>query len=358
MRTNRLWKQGGTQMCVIARVPEGTKVPMSYIENMWNRNSHGAGIGYIDENNNVQIEKSMKLKEYKRLYKEISKEHSNRDMLLHFRIATLGTVCLENTHPFKVNKNTIMAHNGMLPEFFEPTGKAKKLDLSDTRYFVDYFMKFVDMKSLDDRVFINQLGRIIDSENYPNKLVFLTSDKRLKFDSYIINEKHGEYDKKTGIWFSNGSYCKPSYSLFSSRSDYTSTTISYNPKTNTTVKTYTDEDFTKYDLNEREITDDCWTEYGLTTEALVKEFGKAIVSGQSTTGWECIYCGAPVEGELRGCNEDCDGALEWYDMLEIMEENERAQALEDYNQTIADDDVDITAVEAKQLELKLGKNKS
>ena len=50
--------------------------------------------------------------------------------------------------------------------------------------------------------------------------------------------------------------------------------------------------------------------------------------------------------------------LEWYDMLEIMEENERAQALEDYNQTIADDEVDITAVEAKQLELKLGKNKS
>jgi len=44
-------------------------------------------------------------------------------------------------------------------------------------------------------------------------------------------------------------------------------------------------------------------------------------------------------------------------MLEIMEENERAQALEEYNSTIADE-VDITAIEAKQLELKLGKNKS
>ena len=91
----------------------------------------------------------------------------------------------------------------------------------------------------------------------------------------------------------------------------------------------------------------------------MKEFGKAIVSGQSTTGWECIYCGSPVEGELRGCNEDCDGALEWYDMLEIMEENERAQALEDYNTTIAnEDEKDITKIEAKQLEFKTGKNKS
>lgn len=338
-------------MCVIARVPEGTKVPMSYIDNMWNRNSHGAGIGFIDQNNNVQIEKSMKLKEYKKLYREISKEHSNRDMLLHFRIATLGTVCLENTHPFKVNKNTIMAHNGMLPEFFEPTGKAKKLDLSDTRYFVDYFMKFVDMKSLDSPVFIKQLGRIIDSENYANKLVFLTSDKRLKFDSYIVNEKHGEYDKKTGIWFSNGSYCKPRYTMFSNRSDYTTTTISYDPKTGTTKSSQAtaNEDYSKYDLNEKEVMDDCWTEYGLVTESLVKEYGKAVVSANSSSGWECIYCGAPVEGELRGCNEECDGAHEFYEMLEIMEENDRIQANAHYDEMIGEDSEDLTKVEAQQI---------
>ena len=44
-------------------------------------------------------------------------------------------------------------------------------------------------------------------------------------------------------------------------------------------------------------------------------------------------------------------------MLEIMEENERAQALEDYNSTVADE-VDITAMEAQQLGLNFGKNKS
>ena len=56
--------------------------------------------------------------------------------------------------------------------------------------------------------------------------------------------------------------------------------------------------------------------------------------------------------------EDGGGEDSRYQPSNAVEENERAQALEDYNQTIADDEVDHTAVEAKQMELKLGKNKS
>lgn len=350
-------------MCIIARVPEGTKVPTSYIENMWNRNSHGAGIGYIDENNKVQIEKAMKLKEYKKLYKEISSEYSNRDMLLHFRIATLGSVCLENTHPFRVNKNTIMAHNGMLPEFFEPTGKAKKLDLSDTRYFVDYFMKYVDIKSLDDPAFIMQLGRIIDSENYANKLVFLTSDTRLKFDSYIVGEQHGEYDKKTGIWFSNSSYCKVNFFGYTKRNswdDYSPTvTTTYNwnsgsVKSTTMEEEMDDVNVTKY-LSDIDVDDDYWAEYGLINQALVKEYGQAIPSKNSEYKWECIYCGGAVEGDLRQCETDCEGMTLWWNWVDEYTTT-MYEAEADYK---AAEEIDLTKLEAEKIQqLKLGDSRN
>jgi len=185
-------------LCIIASVPAGTQVTELQLEEMWNRNSDGGGVAYFD-NGEIVTEKSMDRVKFIARVLEVQEKYGNRDMLVHMRIATHGSVCIDNNHPFQVNKNTVMAHNGILPEAFIPPVKS---DLSDTRFFIDYFMKYVPVSKLDDPYFRDMVDGMIN-QGYGNKLVFMTS-ANTKYDTYIIGSYHGTWDK--GIWFSNDSY--------------------------------------------------------------------------------------------------------------------------------------------------------
>lgn len=58
-------------------------------------------------------------------------------VVLHLRIATHGTVCFKNTHPFKVG-NSLLVHNGIAS--FDPTcigADDKKLDITDSQKILE-----------------------------------------------------------------------------------------------------------------------------------------------------------------------------------------------------------------------------
>jgi len=194
-------------LCIIARVPRNSKLTKAQLNAMWDNNPHGGGIAYID-GEEVKVFKSLKKSEFINAYFNISKEFGSRDMLVHTRIRTHGDICIDNVHPFQVNENTFMAHNGTIDEATPPEKFSEK---SDTNWFVEHFMSHVDVTALDDPHFIDMLGNFIGGgpmelyQWYGNKLVFLTADKRTKNDSYVINSHLGQSPGK-GIWFSNGSY--------------------------------------------------------------------------------------------------------------------------------------------------------
>lgn len=321
-------------MCIIARIPAGTQLPEENLENMWQANPHGGGIGYID-GDKVAVKKAMELKEFKQLYKEVSTKHGDRDMLVHMRIATHGSVCLENTHPFTVNKNTVMAHNGMMPDFFEPP---KKSDMSDTRFFIETMMKRIDITSLDDVYFTRMLEQLINSDGYPNKLVFITSDKRLKFDSYIIGEKLGTYDKN-GIWYSNHSYeakrlWKPSRTWSTPHNDYTIVGSSEQCEIPGVHVDNDDKVGTEHMFEE-------WSELGLNTYEDVEKYARAVPTGNGES-FECVECGSLVYGDYRECLPECKSANQFFEDLLDAEDN-----------GIWFEDEDITRAEAKELERSL-----
>jgi predicted glutamine amidotransferase len=111
--------------------------------------------------------------------------------LLHFRIATHGTISEDNTHPFPVfQSQLVMAHNGILTGF---GGK----DKSDTLDFVDTVIS----KLARDFV-TNPAAQILlrHAIGHGNKLAFLSN----LGDLTLVNEKAGEW--KGGIWYSNNSY--------------------------------------------------------------------------------------------------------------------------------------------------------
>jgi hypothetical protein len=334
-------------MCIIARIPAGTQLPEENLENMWQANPHGGGIGYID-GDKVAVKKAMELKEFKQLYKEVSAKHGDRDMLVHMRIATHGSVCLDNTHPFEVNKNTVMAHNGMMPDFFEPP---KKSDMSDTRFFIETMMKRIDITSLDDVYFTRMLEQLINSDGYPNKLVFISSDKRLKFDSYIIGEKLGEYDKN-GIWYSNKSYQAkrlwktPARSWSTPHNDYT--IVNSSDQCEIPGIHVDDEE----DMIGTEHGHDEWSELGLTTIEQVEKYAFAVPTGNGES-FECVECGSLVYGDYRECLPECKSANQFFEDLLDAEETGEWLGEPDYIVVVEDEDDDVTKAEARELERSL-----
>lgn len=181
-------------MCVIASQPAGKTIKTGTLNQMWKRNPDGGGIAWI-EDGKLQVYKTMKLNDFKKKYKQVVAKHGKHDMLIHMRIATHGSVCLDNNHPFSVDPQTMFAHNGILPQVFHPSPKS---DLSDTRYFNQVFLQNVKPVAFDDPAFCEVVGDMIGTFN---KLVFLSSNKKLRKETYIINEAHGQWVK--GIWYSN-----------------------------------------------------------------------------------------------------------------------------------------------------------
>ena len=185
-------------MCIIASIPKNTgTITKNTLETMCNNNSHGFGIAWIDENNKIQISKSMDQKQFVKKCLKVQNDYGKKsDILIHARIATSGKTNIANCHPFKVDKNTVFAHNGVL-DCVEPTEKK-----SDTRVFNEVVLKNLKKGFLAKDDVKEFLGEIIGSD----KLVFLTNNEDLDKNTYIINEHNGKWED--GIWFSNNTYCQ------------------------------------------------------------------------------------------------------------------------------------------------------
>tara|TARA_B100000131_G_scaffold48458_1_gene43045 strand:- start:3709 stop:4845 length:1137 start_codon:yes stop_codon:yes gene_type:complete len=189
---------GISNMCIIASIPKNTgTITKNTLETMCNNNSHGFGIAWIDENNKIQISKSMDQKQFVKKCLKVQNDYGKKsDILIHARIATSGKTNIANCHPFKVDKNTVFAHNGVL-DCVEPTDKK-----SDTRVFNEVVLKNLKKGFLAKDDVREFLGEIIGSD----KLVFLTNNEDLDKNTYIINEQNGKWED--GIWFSNNTYCQ------------------------------------------------------------------------------------------------------------------------------------------------------
>ena len=184
-------------MCIIALTTKGKLVKKEKLLNMTRSNSHGFGISWI-ENGKVKTFKSMDNKKFiERAIDIQSKFYNESEILIHCRIATSGKTDIKNCHPFPVDNDTVFAHNGVLDEEVAE-GTATK---SDTRIFNDRFLKQLKPDFLKTRHMRKIIGELIGSYN---KLAFLTVNKDLPKNAYIINKSQGEIDD--GIWYSNGSH--------------------------------------------------------------------------------------------------------------------------------------------------------
>lgn len=211
-------------MCIIAIVPKDKSISKNTLHNMFRNNPDGAGIGYVDKNNNklTIIKGIFTSKELYEKYK-YAKENTNSYIIIHCRLATHGQVNAEMCHPFFVNEHLLFAHNGII--FGMPVDKTK----SDTYYFNELVLK-----SFKEGFETNQyILDILDKSLGYNKLVFLNDKGNIS-----VTNIEGWIDYK-GITYSNDTF------------------LDYDEYIDGEGK------ISKYQLNEKDWSDDC---YGTITE--------------------------------------------------------------------------------------------
>jgi len=175
-------------MCILVLIKKGRKISNAELSSCLKNNPDGCGIGYYVGNKQVikklgktSFEKSLK---FCQQALEIAYKEATSPVLFHSRIAT-GSVCNKrNCHPFKINDNVMMGHNGILNIL--PSLRC----CSDTKIMATLLKCGVLDVQGDD--FKEILGK-------NNKVVFLTPRKYK-----IFNEQLGHW--KNGVWFSNYSY--------------------------------------------------------------------------------------------------------------------------------------------------------
>jgi hypothetical protein len=134
----------------------------------------------------------MKFKMFHVAYCAALREHPEANFVLHFRIATSGSINPMMCHPFNINPHLAMVHNGiLLMELPENSPR------SDTAIFVDSLATILPDGNIPD-AYLPLLDAY--AEVNASKFVFLNSDGH----ATISNEGDGIWDE--GVWYSNRGY--------------------------------------------------------------------------------------------------------------------------------------------------------
>lgn len=182
-------------MCVIA-ICEKRKLSREEIELGWDKNPHGAGLGWVENGRTVYVKGIMRLEEFIETYKEINA----LPHIVHFRYASTGIpVNPKLTHPFIVSKNSPirLRYRGVKPIIFHNG------TISNWREFYELYVKSkginIRKDSLSDTRIMAMIWYDIEEETFnlfnPGRVTLMYPSGEIK--------RYGEWFEKDGIYLSN-----------------------------------------------------------------------------------------------------------------------------------------------------------
>jgi hypothetical protein len=191
-------------MCVICVKPKGKAFPTTEkLLKMYSTNDDGAGFMFMRDNK-VKIQKGFM--SYKSFRKALRRADLTDDdvVVMHFRIATAGSISPSNTHPFPISSEVKelqsrnietdlgIAHNGILS-----CGGDKKEDLSDTQTFI---RDVLSSDAIRNSLYEGPTADLIEMAIGSSKMVVLNSDGELAF---MGEWKKDDKDITDECWYSN-----------------------------------------------------------------------------------------------------------------------------------------------------------
>lgn len=187
-------------MCLAIVKPMGISIPEEHLQNGWDNNDDGAGFVYIDpETKLFVVNKFMTYAAFIEKFNEANEAYGDvSDFLIHFRIASKGVVSIDNCHPFIVDEDRVIIHNGTMWNI----DIDKKDKRSDTRVFAEDWLSQLPPDWEDNQIIHLLLEDFLGSTS---KMCLLHRTKGI----YIYNQDKGMW--VDDIWYSNKSYEKRTY---------------------------------------------------------------------------------------------------------------------------------------------------
>ena len=188
-------------MCIAIAQPKGTRaLTIDELEKGWGTNPDGGGYAYIDEDNRIQAVYSMDKDAFILQYLESYATYgTSSPFMVHMRIATHGSVSLNNCHPFTIelkgDGDMMFMHNGIIDNV---TKDIEDTDITDTEGLAVFVLSDMQDGWLDNPHMVDFIENFIDY----SKLVFLTTSPELDKNLYILNDSLGVWSED-GIWYSN-----------------------------------------------------------------------------------------------------------------------------------------------------------
>lgn len=182
-------------MCIAIYKPGMKSISKEILKECFDSNKDGCGFAYINTDHfgvkRIKVYKTMVFESFYKQYERASRFNPESPFLIHFRIATHGTVDKFNCHPFYINNKTVFIHNGII------SGVSKDAKRSDTQMFNAEFLQHID-----DTMLLKDgpIKKLIEKFLVGSKIVIMNLDG----DVAIYNESSGNWSD--GVWYSNYSW--------------------------------------------------------------------------------------------------------------------------------------------------------
>jgi len=190
-------------MCICIFKPADVVLAKKVLKKSFNNNPDGAGFAYPSKDGkSIIVDRGyFGFREFWCAYRDLQQ---GRPMLIHFRIATSGSVDESNCHPWLIDKRHALIHNGNL----ESKLNCKLENVSDTGVFVETKLKPLFAKFKKKRFWASAPFKWTMEEAIgDSKMVILDASG---FEM-IYNVERGEWEH--GAWFSNDTYKKDRKSI-------------------------------------------------------------------------------------------------------------------------------------------------
>lgn len=182
-------------MCIAIYKAKGVFVPEDHLRQGFKSNSDGCGLAWVNpRTHKIETYKSMDYLPWFNEYTRVVEEYNNPEMLIHFRITSKGKTTLDNCHPFVINNDMAMIHNGTITKIHVDTASGE----SDTAVFARDWLGQLP-KGWEDN---EPLKLMIEDFIGWSKIVILHRKKGPIF----LNESKGVWNDDHTIWYSNKSY--------------------------------------------------------------------------------------------------------------------------------------------------------
>lgn len=177
-------------MCLLGFSKRGDQITRQSLRIGFENNGDGAGFAYAKDGELIVKKGFFSFNSFYEAYKE----SIGYPTIVHFRAASQGVVNAENCHPYSINNNLCIAHNGCI---FNP--KFKDIEKSDTRMLTENILTPI-FNICPDLIKSNYFEKLFCSVIHTGKFIFLDNK-----DNYlIIGEDLGHWNND--IWWSNYSY--------------------------------------------------------------------------------------------------------------------------------------------------------